>query len=198
MSNMREISVEECMRVSGGIIIVNGSPPSTPPNPGPDNSAMQGAWMYLGMNSSSINYTSLYGQGRTLSENSGIGVTGEWNPDGDDDNDDISNMDEEIVVTGNPQALKAAMDSYRNLATAFVNYFLYSGVAMSGFAGLTGRAGAAIAVGTAAGFDLRDKAIEDMAQALFDSDADDDGVVNGSIWRQGLHPDVEPGVVYYP
>ena len=114
MGNMREISIEECMRVSGGIIIVNGSPPSTPPNPGPDNTAMQGAWMYLGMNSTTINYTSLYGQGRTLSENPGIGVTGEWDPDGDDDGDGIRNMDEEIVVTAEKINLPGGYYAYQH------------------------------------------------------------------------------------
>jgi hypothetical protein len=47
MGNRREISIDECMRVSGGIIIVDGFPPTpgTPPNPGPDNTALEGASM---------------------------------------------------------------------------------------------------------------------------------------------------------
>ena len=182
MSNMREISVEECNAVFGGIIIVNGFPPSTPPNPGPDNSAMQGAWMYLGMNSSSINYTSLYGQGRTLSENSGIGVTGEWNPDGDDDNDDISNQDEEIVVTATPMTPEqsAAYNYHRDVATWTVNAIYYGLLAKTAASGWAGMAGAAAAVATQAISDAREDMIDKNAHLNYLRDGAD-GRYDGRI-----------------
>lgn len=86
MGNMREISIEECMRVSGGEIVVS----SSKPKPG------------------STGYTGTYGP---VYNNSVIpaGIMSNpevaYNPDteavdeGDDDGDGILNRDEEIVVT---------------------------------------------------------------------------------------------------
>ncbi len=128
----------------------------------------------------------------------GAASEGEWDPDGDDDGDGIPNQEEEIVVIGDPAALERVLDSYRDIASWFVNYLYFSAIATGGYLGLAGRAGAAYAVGLELGSDSREDMIESMAQSMFDGDVADDGVANGSIFLQpGQDPDMEPGYIYY-
>ena len=80
MGNMREISIEECMRVSGGEIVVSGRRPV----PGSTNFAGTYGPVY----NSSMLPAGIMGSYEDI-----------YDPDGDDDGDGVRNMDEEIVVT---------------------------------------------------------------------------------------------------
>jgi hypothetical protein len=81
MGNMREISVEECRRVSGGDIVVTGRKTI----PGNTNSSA----IYGHMYGSSILPSGIMGLYEDI-----------YDPDGDDDGDTIRNQDEDIVVNG--------------------------------------------------------------------------------------------------
>ena len=112
MGNMREISVEECMRVSGGAAIVVSGRKS------PSSSGME-----------SFFWDSFFSD--YLSGGGGGGGGGEvaHDPDGDDDGDGIRNMDEEIVVLAPSESqITAALNRFSaHQASLPVSYWGFSG-----------------------------------------------------------------------
>lgn len=185
IQNLRLLQAAEIASVSGGDIVVTGSPPI---DPHILDQLDRLRFSNVGLTDGN------YGGGG----GGGAVGDGEWDPDGDDDGDGIPNQEEEIVVIGDPSAPDRVLESYRNIASWIVNYFYYSGIATGGYLGLAGRSGAVYAVGLELGSNSREDMIESMAQSMFDGDVSDDGVANGSIWLQpGQDPDMEPGFVYY-
>lgn len=193
MGNMREISAEECGKVSGGIIIVDGYPP-TPGGGGNDNSGTDGAVMYLNMNSTIFDYSHLFGQNpRTVSEN----PEADGDYDGDGIPDSIDNEDNRTIeVTAfSTEHMNSLRDQAQQITLAFT---IMAGIGTGGIAWEAGIiafltrqfgpqiAGMIIGGATPVGGALTEDALTNFfVKVLADNDKKDfadDGKINRSTW----------------